>query len=315
MIAFFRLIRITNLLIIALSLSLFYYLILVPVHHNILQSGLLPFTTLEFILFVLSVVCIAAAGNIINDYFDFELDKEFKSIRPLPSGAFSLDFAMYAQAFLAFTGLGLGFYLGWQADNYKIGYVYIGCLLLLYVYSAFLKKLPLAGNLVVAGLSAFVFILLMIFEANFLYVIHFDYGSYAFDVLKWQVYFYSGFAFLTSLVRELIKDLEDMEGDRAHQVYTLPVQFGTVAGKVVTSLVWLALVGASGFFVKLFWDGGKTNSALYLAILIIIPSIFGLVMLWRAATSKDYNRLSWLLKIIMLLGVLSIPAFYYFNRA
>lgn len=314
MIAFFRLIRITNLLIIALGLSLFYYLILVPVHHNILQSGLLPFTTLEFVLFVLSVVCIAAAGNIINDYFDFELDKEFKPLRPLASGAFSLDFAMYAQAAFAFAGLGLGFYLGWQADNYKIGYVYIGCLLLLYVYSSVLKKVPLVGNLVVAALSAFVFLLLMIFEANFLHLLHFDYGSYAFDVLMWQVYFYSGFAFLTSLVRELVKDIEDVEGDSAHGITTLPVQFGNTVGKAVATLVWLVQIVAAGFFVKLFWEGGKTNSSLYLAVLIMVPGLAGLVLLWRAKQAKDYSRLSWVLKIIMLLGILSIPAFYFFNR-
>lgn len=314
MIAFFRLIRITNLLIITLSLSLFYFLILVPVHHNILQSGLLPFTTADFVLFVLSVVCIAAAGNIINDYFDFELDKAFKPMRPLPSGAFSLDFAMYAQAAFAFAGLGLGFYLGWVAGNYKIGYVYVGCLLLLYVYSAALKKVPLAGNLVVAGLSAFVFLLLMIFEATFLNLLHFEYGPYAFDVLKWQVYFYSGFAFLTSLVRELVKDLEDMEGDKQYRVSTFPVQFGAMAGKVLTTLFWLGLVGATGFFTKLFWEGGKINSALYLIVLIILPCLVGIGLLWRSTTPKQYGRISLLLKFIMLLGVLSIPAFYLFNR-
>src|ERR1043165_2526838 len=229
--AFFKLVRGLNLLIIALSVSFFYYLILVPAHNYKLFTNLLPFTNFEFALFVLSILLIAAAGNIINDYFDFELDKEFKPYRPLPSGAFSLDTAMYMHAVCAFAGIGIGFYLGFKANNFKIGYTYIICTLMLYVYSAFLKKMPLAGNLVVSGLTAFVFVLLMLFEVKFLNTVYFENSQYVLDMLLWQVKFYGGFAFLTNLVREIVKDIEDRQGDADHNINTFAVQFGETAAK------------------------------------------------------------------------------------
>ncbi len=76
--AFLRLIRVVNLIILALSLYLFYYFIIQVNHTNILQTHLVLFTPFDFALFVLSVVFVAAAGNIINDYCDFELDRRYK---------------------------------------------------------------------------------------------------------------------------------------------------------------------------------------------------------------------------------------------
>ena len=267
--AFFRLIRISNLLIIALGLSLFYYLILIPVHHNILHTTLAPFTNSEFVLFVLSTVLVAAAGNIINDYFDFELDKEFKSDRPLASGKISLDNAIYLHAALAFGGIGLGFYLGWKNNNYRIGYVYVVCTLLLYVYSAFLKKLPLVGNIVVSGLVAFSFLLLLMFEARFLNTIYFDEGNYAFVILLSQVKFYAGFAFITNLAREVVKDLEDQSGDAKYDINTLAVQFGSVVAKIAVAIILLVLLAGLGYFMKDFYAAKAIKEFLYLGVLIV----------------------------------------------
>jgi 4-hydroxybenzoate polyprenyltransferase len=312
--AFLRLIRATNLLIIALSLSLFYYFILIPAHEYKLFTKLLPFTTLEFVLFVLSVVLVAAGGNIINDYFDFELDRQFKSERPLPSGAISLDMAMYLYAAFAFAGIGLGFYLGYKANNFKIGYLYVVCALLLYLYSSYLKKVPLLGNIVVSALTAFIFLLLMVFEAAFLNTIHFEGSQFVMDMLLWQVMFYGGFAFLTNLTREVVKDLEDMEGDADFNVSTLPVQFGEQAAKWAAGILLFITIGFIGFFLKLFLDGNHMKEVLYLSLAVCLPLIGIAELLRRAKTPKDYGVISWGLKVVMLLGVLSIPAFYWFNK-
>src|SRR5690606_6672677 len=169
---------------------------------------LLPFTSLEFYLFIISVVFIAAAGNIINDYFDFEADKEFKPKRPLPQGALSLNAAMYLHIFFALTGITLGYYLGWAVGHTGIGHIYIVCALLLYLYSSFLKKIAFVGNILIASLTGFLFMLLLLFEVNFLRIISFDGTPYAFAILKWQVLFYGGFAFLANLAREIVKTIE-----------------------------------------------------------------------------------------------------------
>ena len=315
---FLKLIRAVNLLIIALSLSLFYYLILLPVHRNILQTTLVPFGNKEFVLFVLSVVLLAAGGNVINDYFDFEADKEFKPGRPLAQGLMSLDAAMYLHMFLVFAGIGLGFYLGWNNGNFHLGYLYVVTALLLYVYSAFLKKIPLAGNIVVAGLSAFVFVLLIIFEADYLRLIHashlFESTPYAFAVILEQMKFYAGFAFATSLARELVKDIEDHEGDAAYKVDTFAVQYGDTAAKWLSIGIMAALVSGLGYYMFNFYRSGAIKDMLYLAFVVVLPVIVTMVMTAIARQPKDYARISNMLKLIMLLGILSIPAFYLFQQ-
>lgn len=311
--AFFRLIRIGNLLIIALSLTFFYYLILVPVHHNKLQTGLLPFVTSEFVMFVLSVVFVAAAGNIINDYFDFELDKEYKPTRPLPQGIISLDNALYLHAILAFAGIGLGFYLGWKNSNIKIGYLYIICVLLLYVYSSTLKKIPLAGNFVVSALTAFIFVLLLLFEANFLNTISFETGPYVLDLLLWQVKFYGGFAFITNFAREVVKDMEDVEGDAAYNINTIAVQYGISFAKAIAGFTLIVLLIALGWVIKGFYEAHAIREASYLVIAVGLPTLLAIGLIIRARQQTDYAKIGLVLKIIMLLGILSIPVFYFIN--
>lgn len=311
--AYFKIIRAFNLVIVALSLYLFYRFLIIPNHEFQLHTTLLPFTKTDFILFVLSVVCIAAAGNIINDYFDFELDKEYKPERPLAQGLISLNTAMYLHAVLAFAGIALGFYLGWGYNYTQIGYVYIIAALLLYVYSSYLKKMPLAGNVVVAALSTFVFVLLMMFEVNFLNTIHFDLAERVVNLLKQAVIFYGGFAFLVSLAREIVKDIEDKEGDAAFNINTLAVAYGETFAKAVSIMILLVMLSGIAYFMKGFWDMKVMKGFFYLLALIVFPTMVAIVLLLLAKERRQYALVSLLLKVIMLLGILSIPAFYYFN--
>lgn len=311
---FFKLIRIANLLILGLSLYLFYYLILIPVHADKLQTTLLPLTHFEFALFVLSVILVAAAGNVINDYYDFELDREYKPARPLPMGIFTLDAAMYIHAALAFSGIGLGFYLGWNTGNYKIVYIYIICVILLYVYSAYLKKIALVGNLVVSALAAFVFVLLLLFEATFLNTIYFEGGRYAFSILTWQVYFYGGFAFLTNLLREIVKDLEDREGDEAYNINTLAVAYGEKVAKGVAMLVFLMLMFGVYYFAYTFNQAGAHKHMFYLLGVVLLPLLGLVTLLVKAKSKEDYAIVSLWIKILMVLGITTIPAFYWFSK-
>ena len=310
---FLRLVRIANLLMIALSVSLFYYFLIVPNHEFQLGTKLLPFTTFDFVLFVFSLVLVAAAGNIINDYFDFELDKEYKPERPLPQAIFSLDTAMYMHAAFAFAGIGLGFYLGYGYNYTKVGYFYIITVLLLYVYSSYLKKMALVGNVVVAALTGFVFVLLMLFEVNFLNTIHFEFAERSVNILKQAVVFYAGFAFLTNLVREIVKDIEDREGDADYNIQTLAVLYGETFAKAIAVLVLLVMIGGLGYFMKGFWDMKAMKEFFYLLSLVVFPSLAVIVLLLLAKEKKQFALVNLLLKAIMLFGILSIPVFYYFN--
>ncbi len=301
-------------LIIVAGLCFFYYLIILPVHQYKLETTLVPFTKWQFVFFVLSVVLVAAAGNIINDYFDFELDREFKPQRPLPAGIISLDAAMYLHMAFAVAGIGLGFYLGWVTGNFKTGYLYVICAVFLYLYSAYLKRIPLVGNIVISALTAFVFILLMLFEVNFLNAMDFESATFAYDVLMVQIKFYAMFAFLTSLAREIVKDLEDSEGDAAYNINTMAVQFGITTAKVTGILVLIVTCGLLGIFLTGFWQSGATKEFLYLLITVMLP-LFGLmVLLIRARTSRQFAIAGNVLKAIMVFGIFSIPVFYMFNK-
>lgn len=311
--AFLKLIRVFNLLVTAASLSLFYYLLIVPAHQNKLFTTLLPFTNFEFVLFILSVVFVSAGGSIIHEYYEFEQDIEYKPHRPLVQGFFSLDTAMYLHAAFAFAGIGLGFYLGYSTNNFKIGYLYVICVLLLYFYSAYLKKIPLVGNIVVAALTGFVFVLLMLFEVTFLRTISFEGANYVLDMLLWQVKFYGGFIFAITFACEILKDLEDKKGDEAYGVNTFVVQFGEMAGKGLVLLVLGLVLVVLAFLMRRFIEVHAVKEFMYLTILVLIPISAAIILLFIANEEKQYVRVSLLLKIITLLGILSLPAFYFFN--
>ncbi len=318
LIGFLKLIRAGNLLIAALSLSLFYYLIIIPVHTNTFNTTLLPFTNTEFILFIISVALVAAGGNVINDYYDFEPDKEYKPNRPLAKGLMSLDAAMYLHMALALAGIMLGFYLGWLKHNIHLGYLYIISAVLLFVYSAFLKKVPLAGNILVAGLSAFVFVLLLIFEANFLRVVHadmlIDNKAFGFTILISQMKFYASFAFLTSFARELVKDIEDYEGDAAYSITTFAVDYGINAAKALTVLILVSLLCLLAYCMNNFIKDGAVKDTAYLLLAVALPVLAIIALIIIARVKTDYSRISALLKVVMLLGILSIPAFYFIHQ-
>jgi 4-hydroxybenzoate polyprenyltransferase len=313
--AFLRLVRIENLLIAVAGVTFFYCFILIPRHrdYNLLHTTLLPFTTFEFVLFALSIALVAAAGNIINDYCDYEADREFKTNRPLAQNFFSLDTALYLHAAFAFAGIGIGFYLGYSCGNYKIGYLYVICVVLLYVYSAYLKKVPLAGNILVSALAGFVFFLLLVFEANFLNTITFEQSGVTFRILYSAAIFYGAFAFVTNLAREIVKDIEDREGDATFEVNTLAVAYGETTAKYIAVTVLLLLLGGLGYYMQGFMKAEAYKQFSYLLLAVVLPTLVAIAFLVKCKTQKDYHRVSTMIKLIMIMGLLSIPVFYLFN--
>lgn len=305
--------RIWNLAILALMLVLFYQYIIVPNHLNKLYTKLLPLTGFDFALFVLSVVLVAAAGNIINDYYDFDLDSEYKPHRALPQGLISFNSAFYLHAAFALTGIGIGFYLGYGYGVSQAGYVYILATILLYLYAAYLKKIAFVGNLIVALLTTMPLLLLFLFEVKFLGTVQFEFTPRVSGVLRNAVIFYAGFAFLTNLAREIVKDIEDKAGDEQHGVKTIAVLYGENMAKVFATMVLLIMVAALSYFMKGFWDMNAMKEFFYLLALIVMPTLIAIALLFMANTEKQLALVSGLIKAIMLFGILSMVAFYYFN--
>lgn len=304
--AFFKLIRWPNLFFIALTQSLFYYCVfeqLLP------EPALHPKNHLLFYLLVLASVLIAAAGYIINDYFDLHIDTVNKPGKVVVDKIIKRRWTIVWHWLLSGIGLLLSFYVSRQIGNWIIGIANIFCVLLLWFYSTTFKKKLLSGNIIIAALTAWVVVVVYFFcGASFN---SWTRSNTAFNEPKFFKFtiLYAGFAFIVSLIREVIKDLEDREGDARYHCKTMPIVWGVPATKVFTA-VWLVVAIAALSVVQLYaWQSGWWWIVLYSVVFTIIPLIVILKKLYAANTAAEYHQLSTGIKLVMLTGILSMLFF------
>lgn len=310
--AFFKLIRYPNLIFIAITQLLFYFCILYPaIHPGVLFSD--QFSLL--LLLVLSSVSIAAGGYVINDYFDLRIDQVNKPGRIVVEKVIPRRWAIIWHWIFSTAGVVIGFYISFVTRNWLIGGSNVLCVLLLWVYSTTFKKKLLSGNIIISLLTAWVVMVV------FFFVDFFSENS----IPGWQMpaqldglthnrimrlaFLYAGFAFVISLIREVIKDMEDMEGDAKYGCKTMPVVWGIPVSKVFTG-VWLmaltgTLLGIQFYAMYLGWWW----SILYCVVLIIVPSLWITRKLYLAALPTDFGYLSGAVKFVMLTGILSMLFF------
>jgi 4-hydroxybenzoate polyprenyltransferase len=307
--AFFRLVRWNNLLFIILTQFLFYYFILLPSFDQQTTSAyknlLIPF---YFYLLCASSVLIAAAGYIINDYFDLNIDRLNKPDKLVVEKIIKRRWTILWHWILSSLGILIGAYVSWRIHNIIILLSHITCALLLWFYSTTFKRKLLIGNIIVSLLTAWVIMVLYFCEFKHEFLLHPVYHQVLSRMFKFAI-LYSGFAFIISLVREVIKDIEDMQGDAAYHCRTMPIVWGTNAAKIFAA-TWLIVLIASLVVIEFYvlqyrWFWG----VLYCAVLIVIPLLVVFRDLYRATSTKDYHRLSNFIKIIMITGVLSMIFF------
>ncbi len=302
--AFFRLIRWPNLVFIFLTQVLFYYLILLP------GFGGLPATSypnkLTLLLFCLlsaSSVLIAAAGYIINDYFDLNIDRVNKPERLVVDKIIKRRWTILWHWILSGIGVLLGFYVSWALRNPIVGLANLGCVFLLWFYSTTFKRKLLIGNIIISLLTAWVILVLWVAEVR----VRADepYREIIARLFKFAIV-YSGFAFILSLIREVVKDIEDMAGDEKYGCRTMAIVWGVNVAKVFAG-TWLAvLTGALiilQFYVlqKAWWP-----LILYGVVLLDLPLVWILRKLYQAQTKRQYHVLSNVIKGVMLAGILSM---------
>jgi len=228
-----------------------------------------------------STAIIAGAGYIINDYYDIKIDLINKPERVVIGKSITRRYALFFHSVLSLVGVALGFLLGW-----KVGVIHFLSVFLLWWYSNSLKRQPFIGNFVVAWLTSISIVLV-----NILY-----------DLTNPLVVIYALFAFFMTLIREIVKDMEDLKGDNTFGCKTLPIIWGIRKTKWII-YVLLVLLGAS---VVLLNEGYSQLPLSYFLIFLYIPLGLLLVRLIRADTRKDFYWLSQWCKIIMLFGVVSM---------
>ena len=303
--AFFRLVRWPNLVFIALTQWLFEYCIYQKVYPTSFNN---PADTRQFIFLVIASVVIAAAGYIINDYFDLNIDQINKPNKVVVSVIINRRWVIFWHMLLSLLGLFFTVSALPISEYWYLVLANFASIILLWFYSTNLKKQLLIGNVLISLLTAWV--ILIIFFSKYpiklhslLLVDHDEVRFFRFTVL------YASFAFIISLIREVIKDMEDMEGDRKYGCRTMPILWGLNASKVFVA-VWIIVLVATlsilQFYVLPF---GWWQSALYCLLFIIAPLLWIFQKLFKAQTAEDFHLLSRVVKIVMFTGILSMVFF------
>ncbi len=306
--AFLRLVRWPNLVMIAVTQVLFYFSLVEPLYQKGINT---TFERLHFLLLIMASVLIAAAGYIINDYFDLNIDQVNKPERTVIDKIIKRRWAIVMHLSFSSVAIIISFYIDFKSATFWLGVSNIICAFLLFGYSITLKKKLLWGNILISALTAWVVIVC------FLCYYHSFYCSSCnrsflelYDNRFIRISFlYAGFAFVISLIREVIKDLEDIDGDLKYGCRTMPIAWGIPASKVFVAVWLVVLIGMISIVQVYVWQFGWIWSMLYCIFLVIIPLIWVLQQLFKAQVPTDYHRLSTAIKFVMLAGLLSMIFF------
>ena len=314
--AFLKLIRYQNLLIIAATQYMMRFLIIAPI---LAINGFKPqLDHLHFFLLVFSSMTITAAGYVINDYFDMKTDLLNRPYTVIVGKRISRRWAMILHIFLNTIGIVTGIYLSWYAGMMGFGIAYIMAAGLLWFYSTTYKRQFLIGNLIVSIFTAVVPFVVVIFEVPLLNQAYGEImiaqGMNFYNIIAW-VGGFSFFAFLSTLIREIIKDVEDFEGDSAYGRNTLPIVLGIRTTKIIVIILISFMVFSLVYVYSTYLfrkHSGEIDlfSLLWFSVMLILPFIYLIFKLISAREKKEYHFCSNLCKLVMLTGILYSVVFY-----
>lgn len=291
-----NLIRWKNLLMIALVQYLIKYALLVPFGIDITLNGF------GFSLLVITTVSLAAAGYIINDIYDVETDLINKPSKVIIGKSISEKTAY--TLFIAFNIVGVlvGFYLSHLVGRSGFFALFVVISALLYIYASYLKQLMLVGNIVVSALVALSIIIVGLFELLPVVTVQNQETQLTFFKIICD---YAVFAFLLNLIRELIKDIQDVDGDHKAGMNTLPIAIGRNRAAKVTFILALIPLFLVVYYVATYMYK-QIYVVLYFLIFVIAPLIYLIIKLYMAETKANFAFLSKFAKLIMLFGMLSL---------
>jgi len=240
------------------------------------------YSVLKIILAGLSGALTASAGNVINDYFDISIDRINRPERILPKGKLTLREALVFYFFLTIIALLLSAFIGIIA---LLEVFFAASLLFFYSYK--MKKIPFIGNFVIAFLTGFAFI----------------YGAIAVNNVRAAI-IPAMFAFLINFIREVIKDMEDIEGDKQQRINTYPAVYGFKKTKTIIVFITIVLI-----ILTMFPFVSKLYAIEYFLIVMVFVNpllVYILKSLFADDSVKNLNKLSNLLKFNMVIGLIAI---------
>ena len=304
---YLQLLRVGNLTFVAILLYVMEKWVATPLLQLEQFGELMPWWILT--LLIVSVIGIAAGGYVINDYFDVKIDRINRPDNLVVTRIISRDAAMNLFYGLTAVGVIAGTVVAWWAHSWTLLFTYIVIPGLLWFYSASYKRMFLVGNLVVAFASAIVPLLVAIANADYLH--HLYQNALAYSPIVGELYVWTGgfaiFAFLLTWVREIVKDIEDIEGDREMECRTLPIVWGDKVAKIIATLLLMAiaiLIVYMLFAVLPFSHEWKSLPTRYVVFGLIVPILCSIVLLWAANNRTEYHRVQTIIKFAMFMGML-----------
>lgn len=299
--AFIRLIRWPNLLIIGLLLVLAKTQIIEPI--SLLAGFPTYLTSLHWWLLVGATILIAASGNVVNDIFDQDVDSHNRPKKQIVGNLIAEQTAWNIYYALVTIGVGLGIYLCLILGNVSSALIFVLTTGGLYFYSYSYKRQFLIGNLVVAMLAGMVPLLPIYFQSMQTSTNWIDF--------PWSpiLLAYAFFALITTLLREVIKDMEDVEGDSRYGCKTVPIVIGLQGAKMVVLLLVLGLIGAIVWLQSAWIQQDDLVSVFYFALGVQLPALAVAYLTIKGHKPSEFRMASTLTKGLMFTGILSMFIF------
>jgi len=308
---YFKLIRIPNLVFLAVMQFLMYWAIVAPIlqvnDFEPLSGGM------NLLLLIMATVFIAAGGYVLNDYFDTKIDAINRPGKVIVGQKIDKNTVMRFYQILTAVGVVCGLLLSFLARNYTLAFIFVVIPGLLWFYSSNYKRQFLVGNLVVSFCAALSVLVVAISEVVFLQN---KFGDLIFYTpIPYNIYTWIGgfalFAFVLTWIREIIKDMEDERGDREMECRTMPIKWGIKNTKfflyALISLTIIVLFLVGNLYIP--FDG--MLSVRYIIFGVILPLIALIYLIFKAETPVDFRQASLLSKIVMVIGVFYCFIFYY----
>ncbi len=257
----------------------------------------------QFYVLVLATITIAAGGYVINNILDVSTDLVNKPQNVVIGKNISEKHAYNLYFALTIIGVGCGFYLSNVIDKPSLTLVFILSSIVLYLYATSLKQSLIIGNLLVAALTSVSVLLILVFE---LYPIINTENQPLFGVVFKIILDYAIFAFLINFIREIVKDLEDYQGDLKENMKTLPIILGISKTTKIVAITTFLLVIYLFYYVYTYYFQNNLNlAAIYCFVFVIAPLIYIFITIFNSNSTSKFREISTILKFVLLFGIIS----------
>jgi 4-hydroxybenzoate polyprenyltransferase len=290
--AIYTITRFPNLVFIFLTQILVYDKLIYTPLQSVNATRIFAFT--DMILLAISTTLIAMGGYIINDYFDVKIDEINKPNRVTVELQFRRRYIMFAHIAINFVALCIALPLAFKAGHISLLGIQLLSIILLVLYSAYFKRKPIIGNIIVAILTALTVLTPALFEHQIIFT------NYFYTIICIAI-----FAFIYTWMREIVKDLEDIKGDEADGCRTMPIVFGIKASKYALYILALFMM----IYCILIIVNANEIFIIFITSMLTVHIVGTIIFCSKLSKSYQHKHFKWLsrfLKIITFIGILQI---------